>query len=357
MKSLATAHGVILLPAFLPDATRAVVRTLDSRDLEQAGIGALMVNAYHLADRPGTTLVQRVGGVHRFLGWTGPVASDSGGFQIHSLGRDGGAVQVSAKGLIYRRRAGGGKKILTPEKSIQQQLRLGADVLFCLDHCTHPEQPAELQRSSVRHTIDWARRSFEELARRRPEPGTRPRLFAVVQGGNDLELRRECAESLLEIGFDGYGFGGVPVGRDGRLLEMAAQVAQLLPGEAPKHALGVGSPENLVAAWRGGYRLFDCALPTRDARHGRLYLLRPGWQGALQGDFCDRLYVRDQRHRASPQPIDPSCDCLLCARYCAAWLQHLFAIGDSTGARLATIHNLRTYARLIAELRGGSAVR
>ena len=339
---LSTRHGELALPVFLPDATRGVVRSVDAADLASAGVRGVCVSALHLASNPGAGAVRAAGGIHKLMGWDSPVLSDSGGFQIYSLlAESPRSGSVTAKGFRYRLDPSGGKKLLTAAKSIQVQRRLGSDICVCLDHCTHPAAPPDEQAASVANTLAWAKACREEFDRSAAADGTK--LFAVVQGGADAEGRRRCAEGLLAIGFDGYGFGGWPLDDAGRLIDAVAQVAELLPADAPKWALGVGKPENVAAAAAMGYGLFDCALPTRDARRGRLY--------ASAGDDYERLHITDARYVRDGAPVDPECDCLCCRRYSRAYLHHLFHIRDSLAGRLATIHNLRFYTRWTTRLR------
>ncbi|MBC6439964.1 MAG: queuine tRNA-ribosyltransferase family protein [Rhodospirillales bacterium] len=356
MKTLRTRRGDLRLPAFLPDGTRAVVKGLDSRDLAECGIEAMMVNSFHLATRPGTSTIAAVGGVHHFMGWNGVAASDSGGFQAWSMAASGaGLGSVTDKGFVYRHERGGKKHLLTPEKCIRRQMELGTDILFCLDQCTHPDDAADVQRQSVERSLTWARRCREEYtARVGTEPGNadgqeRTLLFAVVQGGNDPELRRRCAHELAAMGFDGFGFGGWPIGDDGLLTDMVALTAELLPPEAPKHALGIGKPENLVSAWNAGYRLFDCALPTRNARRKRLYkTLESSHKQLIKNDFYDVLYLEHEQHSREAAPVDPVLDPTGPAR---SYLHHLFRINEPSAERLATRHNLKFYAWMIDRLR------
>jgi queuine tRNA-ribosyltransferase len=360
LTSLKTAHGDLSLPAFLPDATRGVVRCVDVDDVRQAGIDALMVNTLHLSSQPGVSVVKAAGGIHRFAGWDGPIASDSGGFQVLSLAAGGPkGVTVSAKGLSYKPEGRSKRRQLTPEKCIQYQVQLGADILFCLDHCPPANADEAAHRESVAHTVAWARQCKDALGKRysisdgfdrRPPTADcpRPSLFAVVQGGPHPSLRTECAERLLEIGFDGFGFGGWPIAEDGGLLEAVGQLAELLPDDLPLHGLGIGKPENVLAAWRLGYHTFDCTLPTRDARQGRLY---QSTSETFTGDYV-YLHVEKERFSRDHSPIDEGCDCATCGRYSRAYLHHLFEIGEPAGARLATIHNLRFYGRLMKKLRG-----
>ncbi len=360
MDILPTPHGEVALPAFFPDATRGVVRSLDAADLEACGVSGLVVCAFHLARRPGSRCVQGLGGVHRLMGWQRPIISDSGGFQVFSLIRQNPKLgTLTRREAIFRLAEGGKAERLSPEKSIQIQLRLGADILVCLDDCTHPSDPPSEQMASVVRTIEWAERckaEFERGVGRSPRKDRlkaelrtgRPVLFGVVQGGADPELRRLCARELTAMGFDGYCYGGWPFDAGGRLLTKAlALTADLLPADRPRYALGIGSPGALIACARMGYNLFDCALPTRDARRGRLYVF--GDEGDLS---YGRLYIRDGVNRRDRGPVSGACDCLCCRAYSRAYLHHLFAIGDSLAWRLATIHNLRFYAMLMERLRG-----
>lgn len=353
---LATRRGTLPVPSFLPDATRAGVRGVTSEDLRQVGIEALVVNAFHLLRRPGTRLIQAAGGIHAFMDWSGPVLSDSGGFQVWSLIRqDPARGVIRDREVIFREPATGEKWNLTPERVIGLQLQLGSDVLVCLDDCTDAEAPQGEQARSVERTLAWARRSREAFDRLTAERrDVAPKLFAVVQGGGSEELRRACAAALAEIGFDGYGFGGWPLAQDRSLLtDPLRWVAESLPPSAPKHALGIGRPDHMVSAFALGYSLFDCALPTRDARHGRLYAFRAGYpeRGLRPGAaFFRAIHILDAPYRIDRAPIEDGCDCPACARYSRAYLHHLFKVGDASAERLATLHNLRFYARLFASL-------
>jgi queuine tRNA-ribosyltransferase len=355
--ALHTPHGRLDLPAFLPDGTRGVVRTVAAQDLPAAGIRALMVNSLHLAHSPGVRSVEQLGGLHSFMGWDGPIATDSGGFQVYSFlaGRTPMA-SVSDRGFSYRLQGKQGKRLLTPESAVENQLRLGADIVFCLDYCTHPSAAAAVQLRSVELTLGWAKRCKEAfIARleRRPREGARPLLFAVVQGGGDVELRKRCSDGLLELGFDGYGFGGWPADEEGRIVESVGLVAGLLPPGTPLHALGIGRPESIVAAWEVGYRLFDCTLPTRNARRGAVYRRRPGLAPSASARFYDVLSLPDPRWTRDARPIDEQCDCPSCARFSRAYLCHLFRLEEPLGPRLATLHNLRFFSALLEGLASG----
>lgn len=379
---LALPHGRLSLPAFLPDGTRGVVRAVDGQDLLACGVQAVQMNVFHLMQRPGTTVIQALGGLHRMTGWTRPIFTDSGGYQIYSLIHQNPKMgTITGRGAIFHGEGSERKYNLTPEKSIQLQISYGVDVLICLDDCTHPDAPLAEQESSVRRTVKWARQckvTFERLvgdgtritrigridADKEEEgsttatgddSGLRPLLIAVIQGGNSPVLRRQCAEALLEIGFDGYGYGGWPLdGQGNLLLEMLACTRELVPDTFPLHALGVGHPANVLACARMGYQLFDSTMPTRDARHGRLYAFTvdPA-AGPLAGDWFTYCYVQDDKHLKANLPVSPYCDCPVCHHYSLGYLHHLYKLGDSLYPRLATMHNLRFMAQLMAHLGRG----
>ncbi len=351
-------HGMLPLPTFLPDATFGVVRSLDSDDVAACGIDAVVMNGYHLMQRPGSSTVQALGGLHAMSGWQRPIITDSGGFQAYSLIRaNPKAGTLSDKGITFQPEGADRKFHLTPEKSIQLQMSYGADVVICLDDCTHADDPLERQQISVERTIAWARRCKAEFLRlveqKRLEPHQRPLLFGVIQGGGAYDLRKSCAEALLAMGFDGYGFGGWPLDGKGNLLtEIVTYVRALVPPQFPLHALGVGHPGNIAACAALGYDIFDSAMPTRDARHGRLLVFTTAPDATPWHDtWFSHLYIEDERHRRDAGPISPFCDCRCCARYSLGYLHHLFKVGDTLFFRLATMHNLRFMAQLMARLR------
>ncbi len=351
-------HGPLALPAFLPDATQGVVRGVDATDLAACGIQAVVMNGYHLMQRPGSTTVAALGGLHRMAGWERPIITDSGGFQAYSLIRANPKHgTLSDRGITFQPEGVERKYQLTPEKSIQLQIGYGADVVICLDDPTHADDPPERQRESVRRTVAWARRCRAEYDRlivaKRLEPAQRPLFFGVIQGGGSRELRRECAEALLAVGCDGFGFGGWPLDAQNNLLtDMVAYVRELVPPALPLHALGVGHPANVAACAALGYGIFDSSMPTRDARHGRLLAFTTAPDATPWHDPWFRfVYIDDERNKKSDGPIAPFCDCLACTRYSLGYLHHLFKIGDSLYIRLATMHNLRFMALLMDRLR------
>ncbi len=363
---LETPHGPLALPVYLPDATRGVVRTVDSRDLEACGVQGLVVNAFHLSTRPGAGLIKHAGGIHDFMDWRRPIASDSGGFQLMSMIRENPRYgTISERGIHFADVDGSRKKVLfTPERSIRLQFDLGADLMVCLDDCPSPDASSEEVQAAVERTIGWAARcraEYDRLLRTRgDDQSPRPLLFGVIQGGYDREMRAWCASELLPMGFDGLGFGGWPLTPEGELAEeILAYTANLIPEPLPRFALGVGKPEHIVGCYQMGWRLFDCVLPSRDARHGRLYAFEATGLDEVDlraPDFYRFIYIRDAKHKRQSGQISATCDCLCCRHYSLGYLHHLFDIGDPLGLRLATLHNLRFYTQLLERItRGGAA--
>lgn len=360
LPAIQTVHGDLALPVFLPDATRAVVRSVDSRDLEACGVTGLVVNTLHLTTTPGAGLIKSMGDIHRFMGWDRPVVSDSGGFQLMSMIRSNPRYgTISERGIHFTNfDRGGGKVKFTPEKSIQVQFDLGSDMMVCLDDCPRPDASAAENAEAVRRTVLWARRcrvEFDRLLEVRGKTGeNRPLLFGVIQGGYDPQLRADCAGELLQLGFDGYGFGGWPLDAEGRLAEETlACTARLMPEGLPKFALGVGKPENIARGFRMGYNVFDCVLPTRDARRGRLYAFTaPSLDevDVFTEGFYRFVYAGDNKHKRDARPVSAACDCHCCRNYSLGYLHHLFEIKDTLAYRLATMHNLRFYTQLMARL-------
>lgn len=357
LKELQLNHGLVRLPAFFPDGTYGVVRCVDSSDLIGCRVGGLVMNSFHLLSKPGLGVLKEFHGLHAFSGWDGPVLTDSGGFQVFSLIRENAKYgEIRKKGVIFRPDGGKDKIIFTPEKCIASQFAYGSDVMVCLDYCTHPDDSYETNAMSVEVTIEWARRCRAEyekqLSMRKIPEGRRPLLFGVIQGGGFFDLRKKCAEALKEIGFDGYGFGGWPADGRGELVEdILAYTAALMPDDTIKYAMGLGKPDGVIKCFRMGYNLFDCVIPTREARHNRLYVFNEeAGEDALQ---YEHYYILDEKHIRDRSPVSAHCDCLTCRKYSRAYLHHLSKIGDSLAYRLATIHNLRFYTRLMEKLGSG----
>lgn len=353
--SITIAGKELTLPVFVPDGTFGVVRSLDAADLLACRVQAVMMNTFHLMQKPGSSTIQAAGGLHQFSGWQGPIFTDSGGFQAFSLMSENSRIgQVTDDGIRFTPESSARKFLLTPEKCIQLQMSYRSDLLFCLDDCTHVDETQAEQQAAVQRTIAWAKRCKKEylkiLNQRKAESEHRPLLFGIVQGGQSRELRQQCAQALLEIGFDGFGYGGWPLNAAGELLEeMVAYLRELIPNQFPLHALGIGQPDNIARSYALGYQLFDSAMPTRDARHGRLYRFTGSF--SMQGKkWWEFVYIQDQRHIKNNQPIDELCDCPACRSVSLAYLHHLFKIGDGLFQRLATLHNLRFMTRLCEKL-------
>lgn len=352
----------IELPVFMPDATYGYVRSLISDDLREVGLPALMMNAFHLMQKPGSTTIQALGGLHKMADWQGLIMTDSGGFQAYSLIRQNPKFgSLTPRGILFRPENSNRKLNLTPEKSIQLQFGYGSDVLICLDDCTHINASYAEQKLSVERTIAWAKRAkqsyLQQLASRKVCQDNRPLIFGVIQGGAEPDLRKQCAEALLEIGFDGFGFGGWPLDDQSNLItDILELVRSLIPVEFPIHALGIGHPESVVTAYKLGYEMFDCALPTRDARHGRLYTRKQKMiTPATQPGWLKFEYINTETHIRAERPIEEDCDCPACKNYSLGYLYHLYRMRDTSYYRLATMHNLRFMTRLIADLKVANA--
>jgi len=346
------------LPVYMPDATYGYVRALTSHDLRQVGLPALMMNAFHLMQKPGSTVIQSLGGLHKMADWKGLIMTDSGGFQAYSMIRQNPKFgSLTPKGIIFRPENSNRKLNLSPEKSIQLQFGYGSDVLICLDDCTHINASYPEQKESVERTIAWAKLAkqtyLQQLNSRKVEESERPLIFGVIQGGAEADLRRQCAEALLEIGFDGFGFGGWPLDEESNLItDILELVRSLIPQEFTIHALGIGHPESIVTASKIGYEMFDSALPTRDARHGRLYRkdsirLTPD----TPAGWLKFTYINTETFIRDPNPIEEECDCPVCQDYSLGYLYHLYKMRDPSYFRLATMHNLRFMTRVIADLK------
>jgi queuine tRNA-ribosyltransferase len=351
-------HGTLALPAFFPDGTRGVVRCLDTTDLENCNVSGLVMNTYHLLTNPGPSTISTMGGLHSFTNWNRPILTDSGGFQVFSLIRENSKFgSINEHQITFINEATKKKTIISPEKCIDAQFAYGSDIIMCLDYCTHPNETYEFNRNSVAITIKWAKRCkqrYLDLIRSRKQSDfIPPKLFAIIQGGDNTDLRKECAAALTDIGFDGYGFGGWPLDRNNQLVtDILAYTAFLMPNETPKYAMGLGKPEEIVSCYKMGYNLFDCVIPTREARHNRLYVFNHNYQSLADINLNDPKfyqyhYILDEEHRRSAQPVSELCDCHLCQNYSRAYLRHLYKTGDSLAYRLASIHNIRFYTKLM----------
>ncbi|MCL2775772.1 MAG: tRNA-guanine transglycosylase, partial [Oscillospiraceae bacterium] len=284
-------HGRVRLPAFFPDGTRGVVRSADSSDLDNCGVQGLVMNAYHLISNPGQSAIKSLGGLNNFINYSRPILTDSGGFQVFSLIRGNSKFgEIQDKQIVFKSDKSGEKTIFTPEKCIRAQSDYGSDIYMCLDYCTHPNDPGEINKKSVDITVKWAERCKNEylniLAAKKYK--IRPLIFGIIQGGNDKILRKECADALTDIGFDGFGFGGWPLDDGNNLTyDILAYTAELMPDNLVKYAMGIGKPEEIAACCKMGYNLFDCVIPTREARHNRLYIFSEEYNSISDIDLRD----------------------------------------------------------------------
>ncbi|MBI2706127.1 MAG: tRNA guanosine(34) transglycosylase Tgt [Actinobacteria bacterium] len=329
-----TARGSFQTPCFMPVGTRAVVRTLSPADLEALGAEVMLANTYHLLLRPGASTIGALGGIHGFTAWPGHVLTDSGGYQVFSLDP-----RVDDSGATFRSTYDGSTHHLSPETAVAIQQQLGADIQMVLDVCLALPASGEVVRSAVERTALWAARAKAAHSPARAA-GSPQALFGIVQGGIDEALRKESAARTVEIGFDGYGVGGLSVGetRDEMLPALAAAL-ELLPEGVPRYLMGVGDPVGMVEAVALGVDLFDCVLPTRLARHGTLLT------------SAGRLHIKNAAFARDDGPIDAGCACAVCARYPRAYLRHLLQVHEPTAPRLLTMHNLHWLLELVRATR------
>jgi len=354
MKTLNVRGKELVLPAFFPDATLGVVKCVDSQDLENCGIDGVVVNTYHLFKRSLVSTIKEKGGIHNHMNFKRPIISDSGGFQVFSIIREGISKGEIRDDAIVFQIEDNKEFILTPENCIQTQISLGSDIIMCLDDCTRPESSLAEQEKSVARTIAWAKRCKAEFNNLTKDMNQRTLIFAIIQGGKHKELRKKCADELLKIGFDGYAFGGWPVNDKKEFLsDILKYVCELIPNNFPKYAMGVGKPENIAECVNMGYDMFDCVIPTREARNKRLYVFKnkPEEIKDFSKKFYSYLNLKYKLHMNNNKPLSEHCDCYTCKNYSTAYIYSLFKMRDSLAARLATIHNLRFYTQLIEALR------
>lgn len=355
-------YGKLPLPVFFPDATRAVVKTLDSIDIASTGTPGILVNTYHLWQQLPKVTLDAFGGIREFMNWKGAVISDSGGFQVMSVIKKGIVKgKIKDEGVIIY--PGKNRKVVfSPEDSIRFQMSLGGDMVVVLDDFTDPKSKQKEAQESVERTISWAVRSkkeFEKICRiKHIAKSKRPYLLGVVQGGEFMDMRKYCTEELVKIGFDGLGWGGWPIDKEGKLdLRSAEVIAKYSPKNYLLYGLGVGKPDDIVKCAQIGYTIFDCVLPTRDGRHGRLYVFNSRSIDKIDLNnkpFYTLYDAQKEKHAGDTSKISEYCDCILCKNYSKAYLSHLFKIGDVTAGRLSSIHNLRFYAILMEKLRNNN---
>ena len=328
-----TAHGVFNTPNFMPVGTKATVKGVDAERLKETGCEITLVNTYHLWLRPGSALVSRLGGIHKFCSWDGPILSDSGGYQVFSLR---GIRKISEEGVEFRSHLDGSKQFLSPEGSIGVQEELGVDIAMALDECPASDMEKDAVAKSLEMTIRWAQRSLN--ARRKDTTS----IFGITQGGRHRDLRTKAAEELSKISFDGMAVGGLSVGEPKEIMYevLSYHVAQL-PDAKIRYLMGVGTPEDIVTAVREGVDLFDCVMPTRAGRFGRAFIT----------GHAPFINIKNAQFAESTEPLDKTCSCIACRRYSRGYINHLFKAGEMLGPQLVSTHNLTHYLTLMRNIR------
>jgi queuine tRNA-ribosyltransferase len=328
---LTTGHGTVETPVFMPCGTQATVKTLDPRDLHEEACELILCNTYHLYLRPGHEVIKELGGLHRFMGWNRAILTDSGGYQVLSLAA---LRNITEDGITFQSHLDGSRHLLTPEKAVEIQLALGADILMALDECPPHVAEYAYHQASMERTARWAARC------RIAHPGDEPALFGIIQGGTHLDLRSRSAEATVQVGFSGYALGGLGIGEGpAQMYAVVEHTTALLPAESPRYLMGVGTPQDLLEGIARGVDMFDCVLPTRNARNGGLFTST----GRL--NIKGAAYARDER------PVDPACSCYTCRHFSRAYLRHLYVADEILGLRLNTIHNLHYYLELTRQAR------
>jgi queuine tRNA-ribosyltransferase len=327
-------HGVVETPIFMPVGTQATVKAVSQEDLEAIGAQIILGNAYHLYLRPGTETLEMAGGIHGFMHWNRPVLTDSGGFQVFSLAD---LNKVTPEGVTFQSHLDGSRHVFTPEKALDVQISIGADIMMCFDECTKYPVTRETAEKSMRMTVAWA-----EKCRRRWVERERPQqaLFGIVQGSVYPDLREECADALTAMDFPGYAIGGVSVGESKEeMAEVVGWTAPRLPEDKPRYLMGVGPPEDILEAIEQGADMFDCVMPTRNARNGSLF--------TSQG----KINIKNAQYARDFHPIDPACACPVCRTYTRAYLAHLYRAGEILALRLNTLHNISFMLEFVARAR------
>ena len=329
---MTTRRGVVDTPVFMPVGTQGTVKAILPEDLKTEGAQIILANTYHLFLRPGHERVKRLGGLHRFMNWDGPILTDSGGFQVFSLGQ---LRKITEDGVRFQSHLDGSHQVLTPEISIAVQEALGADIIMVFDECIPYPSTRTYVADSTALSTRWAERSKKA---RSAHDGSA--LFGIVQGGMYPDLRRQSAEQLMNIGFDGYALGGLSVGEEAeRMYEMMDVALPLLPNDKPRYVMGVGTPENLIEGIARGVDMFDCVMPTRNARNGTLFT------------SFGKITIKQSRYADDDSPIDPACNCYVCRNYSRAYLRHLYQSNEILASMLNTRHNLHYYIDLMAQAR------
>ena len=368
-RKIETRHGEIKLPAFLPDATYGTIRNLSFNDLENTGIKEVVTTTLHLEQTLGSLYIKKMGGIHKFINWNRPVLTDSGGWQVYSLINSKNANKknkITEMGCSFIDPKNGNYNLLTPEASIIIQSNLGSDIFTVLDDPIIGDASLGDRKESVDITTKWAARGKKQFSKIYSKSINRPLIGAVIQGANDFKMRKISAESLIKIGFDLFNFGGIPVyegatwkadEKKGFYREMLEYVSDLIPKDKYKYAMGIGQPDDIAFCVEIGWDLFDTVLPTRNARHGYLYVsegsgdITKDFKGKIFQMSYDVMHLRSSRYKFDETPVDLNCSCECCLRVSRSYLRHLIRIKEPAGFRLATIHNLSFYSNWMKNLR------
>ena len=331
-------HGDVQTPAFMPVGTYGTVKGMLPRDIEAIGADIILGNTFHLWLRPGTDIIDKFGGLHKFMHWDKPILTDSGGFQVFSLGA---MRKITEEGVTFKSPIDGAKVFLSPEKSMQIQYSLNSDIVMQFDECTPYPATHDEAKKSLELSLRWGQRCINE----HKKLGSTNALFGIIQGSMYADLRKQSLEGLLEIGFDGYAIGGLSVGEPKEeMIDVLDYIADDMPADKPRYLMGVGKPEDLVEGVRRGVDMFDCVMPTRNARNGHYFVTG-------DADNAGVVRIRNSQYRTDEGPLDPECDCYTCQNFSRAYLSHLNKCKEMLGAQLATIHNLRYYQRLMQGIR------
>ena len=326
-----TNYGDFVTPMFMPVGTRATVKGLTPEEVKETHAGIVLANTYHLWLRPGEDVVKEAGGLHRFMNYDGPILTDSGGFQVFSLADNR---KITEEGVEFKSHLNGDKLFFSPERAIEIEEKLGADIIMSLDECVHYPATYDYMKNSVERTLRWAKRG--QIAHKREDQA----LFGIVQGGEFADLRKYCAEELSKMNFPGYSIGGTSIGEPKDVMfKMIADTTPYLPFEKPRYLMGVGSVDAILEGISLGVDMFDCVLPTRIARHGALMTSK------------GRVNIRDKKYEEDFTPLDSECDCYCCKNYTKAYLRHLYKCDETFGKRLLSIHNIRFLIKMMEEAR------
>ncbi|MFZ2395885.1 MAG: tRNA guanosine(34) transglycosylase Tgt [Smithella sp.] len=328
---MTTPHGIVNTPTFMPVGTQGTVKSMLPEEIKNCGAEIILGNTYHLYLRPGHETIKKLGGLHRFMNWPDPILTDSGGFQVYSLGA---LRKITPDGVMFRSHIDGSRHFLSPQKAIEIQEALGSDIMMCLDECTPYPATFSQTEESLKLTVKWA-----ELCKT-AQTNNEQALFGIIQGGTYLDLRKQAVEQLIPLDFNGYALGGVSVGEPKEIMyKITDSITPLLPADKPRYLMGAGTPEDILFAVSCGTDMFDCVIPTRCARHGLLFTNEKN------------IVIKNARWREDNNPIEQTCDCYTCRNYSRAYLRHLYVAGEILAMVLNTIHNVRYYMRLMEQIR------